>query len=364
MPPKRSKSGSKSAANPGGGKQRGRARKPAKSSDRAPSLFSSIAPGSASAGVGSNASRLGSLGGLRGGGIGGLASGLVGDQSYLRLSTRPLHVLVFLLPLILFYEAAAAFHVIGGEGVEETIRARRILSDFFRVFDVGGIYLPGILVFVVLLLWHFLTRDPWRIRWRVIWLMLLEALIWTPPMLVLGQVLYKLMSGSLGAQPPVNAAIESVSHVLHSALASIGATDATAVAGSGSGGGSGGLASRSLAARAAIAVGAGLYEEMLFRMVGIALFHLILVDLIGLGQKRGTFLAVLLAACAFAFYHDVTVGHAAMASVRWADAGFYIFAGAYFGLIYVWRGFGVVVAVHALYDLAVLVFLTRPPPMS
>jgi hypothetical protein len=322
-----------------------------------------MAPGSAAAGIGSSTGRGGGLG--RGFG-GGLASGLLGDQSYLRLSTRPLHVLVFLLPLILFYEAAAAFHVIGGEGVEETIRARRILSDFFRVFDVGGIYLPGILVFVVLLLWHFLTRDPWRIRWRVIWLMMLEALVWTPPMLVLGQVLYKLMSGSMGAQPPVSGALESMTHAV-TALANLGATPgateaATAAVADHAGTMSGDLASRPMMARAAIAVGAGLYEEMLFRMVGIALFHLILVDLIGMGQRKGTILAVVFAACAFAFYHDVTLGPgvAQAASVRWTDAGFYIFAGLYFGLVYVWRGFGVVVAVHALYDLAVLLILTRP----
>ncbi len=357
MPPKRSKPASKSAGASGGGGgagARGRGRRgKSKRGDSTPSLFASIAPGSAAAGVGSTVSRLG-----------GFTSGLVGDQSYLRLSTRPLHVLVFLLPLIVFYEAAAAFHVIGGAGgVEETIRARRILSDFFRVFDVGGIYLPGILVFVVLLLWHFLTRDPWRVRWRVVWLMLLEALVWTPPMLVLGQVLYKLMSGSLGAQPPVSAAIDtSALHTFTGALHTL-ASQPTIEAATASVADPVGadLASRSLMSRAAIAVGAGLYEEMLFRMVGIALFHLILVDLIGMGQKRGTLLAVVLAACAFAFYHDVTVGNASAASVRWADAGFYIFAGVYFGLIYVWRGFGVVVGVHTLYDLAVLVFLTRPP---
>lgn len=255
------------------------------------------------------------------------------EGSYLRLSARPLHVLVFLLPLILFYEAAAALHVIGSQGVEETIRARRVLGDFFAVFGVGGLYLPGVLVTVVLLLWHVLTRDPWRIRPRVVWMMSLEALVWTPPVLVLGQVLYKLMSGSLGAQPPVTAGLE----VLASSA----------------------LVDRPLMARMAIAVGAGLYEEMLFRMVGIALFHLILVDLIGLGSRKGTVLSVLAAAVAFAAYHDV--GFGAGTGVKWADAAFFIFAGLYFGFVYVWRGFGVVVGVHVLYDLAVLVFFSPKP---
>lgn len=257
------------------------------------------------------------------------------EGSYLRLSARPLHVMVFLLPLILFYEIAAALHIIGAQGVEETIRARRVLGDFFAVFGVGGLYLPGILVTVVLILWHILTRDPWRVRPRVVWMMGLESLVWTPPVLVLGQVLYKLLSGSLGAQPPITAGLE----VLASAEA---------------------FADRPLMARMAIAVGAGLYEEMLFRMVGIALFHLILVDLIGLGSRKGTVLSVVFASIAFAAYHDVGAG--AGGGVRWADAAFYVFAGLYFGLVYVWRGFGVVVGVHVLYDLAVLVFFSPKPP--
>ncbi|MFM9959402.1 MAG: type II CAAX prenyl endopeptidase Rce1 family protein [Phycisphaerales bacterium] len=359
MPSKRTKSGSRAS-----GASRSRRGAGRSGGGSTPSLFAGLRIPTTSS---STTSTRGSGGLFARGGPSSWNSGTAGlasDQSYLRLSTRPLHVLVFLLPLILFYEAAAAFHVLGGSGagdggaavVEETIRARRILADFFAVFDVGGIYLPGILVFVVLMLWHVLTRDPWRIRGRVIWMMFLEALIWTPPMLVLGQVLYKLLSGSMGASPPVTAGLE----LLAASAAGAGGV------GTGAEGGAD-LAQRSLMARAAIAVGAGLYEEMLFRMVGIALFHLILVDLIGMGSKKGTILAVVLAALAFAFYHDVTgaasVGGADVSShVRWADAGFFVFAGIYFGLVYVWRGFGVVVAVHTLYDLAVLVFL-KPPPV-
>lgn len=354
MASKRTKSGSRSSGASRSRRGAGRA-----GAGSTPSLFAGLRLPTASSAASSRASAK-SAGGL----FAGPASwnsgnpGSASDQSYLRLSTRPLHVLVFLLPLILFYEAAAAFHVLGGgsgQGAfEETIRARRILADFFRVFDVGGIYLPGVLVLVVLMLWHVLTRDPWRIHGRVIGMMFLEALIWTPPVLVLGQVLYKMLSGSMGASPPITAGLEVLATAGSSAVSAVGAE------------GGADLANRSLMARAAIAVGAGLYEEMLFRMVGIALFHLILVDLVGMGSKKGTILAVVLAALAFAFYHDVTGpgGEGGLsAHVRWADAGFFVFAGVYFGLVYVWRGFGVVVAVHTLYDLAVLVFL-KPPPVA
>lgn len=267
------------------------------------------------------------------------------DEGYLKLSMRPLYVLAFLLPLIVFYEAAAGFHVIGSAGIEETIRARRVLADVFRVFNVGGLYLPGVLVAVVLLVWHVLKKDPWVLRWRVLGLMALECLVWTPPALVLGQVIYKLMSGNMGAHPPAA--------IMLAAIGAGGGGDATPGAE---------LASRPLLGRAAIAVGAGLYEEMLFRMVAITLIHFIVVDLIGVNNRRGTAASVVLAAAAFALYHDASTAAAAggaVAAFNWANAGFYMFAGLYFGAVYVWRGFGVVVGVHVLYDLAVLVFLRQ-----
>ena len=95
--------------------------------------------------------------------------------------------------------------------------------------------------------------------------------------------------------------------------------------------------------RAAVAIGAGLYEEMLFRMVAIAGLHFVLVDLLGVKETPGRVTAIALAALAFALYHQDASGFP-----------FYLLAGLYFGGIYVWRGFGIVVAVHAIYDLVAL----------
>jgi len=93
------------------------------------------------------------------------------------------------------------------------------------------------------------------------------------------------------------------------------------------------------------------YEELLFRMVGIALVHFIAADLIGLGEKKAGAVAVLLSAVAFGFYHDV---YSESGALQWGLLLYYVAAGVYFGGIFVWRGFGIVVATHALFDLIVL----------
>lgn len=236
---------------------------------------------------------------------------------YADLSTRPLHVLVFLLPLIVAYQLGSALFLSVDESTVQLISAQAVLVRFFEAFGLGGLYLPGIVLVVILLIWHVMVRDPWRVRWRVLGLMLLESLGWMLPLMVLGQIVYRVMSGA----PPLAQA------------------DVTGL---------------SLPGRAAISIGAGLYEEMLFRLVAIALVHLIAADVLGMRELWAWMLAVGVSALLFALYHDVAT-HSG--GIDLASASVFFSAGLYFGALYATRGFGIVVATHALYDLAVLVLL-------
>jgi len=56
-------------------------------------------------------------------------------------------------------------------------------------------------------------------------------------------------------------------------------------------------------AQVVFSVGAGIYEELFFRLVGIALLHALLVDLLKLPEHWGAIAAVMLSAVAFALYH-------------------------------------------------------------
>lgn len=256
-------------------------------------------------------------------------------SGYLARSRSPLHVLVFLLPLIVFYEIGSAVWLAGAEGaLAEDIRARRIVSQMFESFGEYAIYLPGILIVVVLLIWHVLTKDTWKIRWRAIGGMWLESLIWTVPLLVLGQLLYRLLIGDAAPTTVSGAAAALVPALTPDAIAD-----------------------HSLGARATISIGAGLYEELLFRMVAIALIHLLLVDVGGLKNSTGTIAAVVISSAMFAVYHDVGVLPGGPNSIQWAELIFFFAAGLYFGALYMARGLGIVIGVHALYDLAVLVIL-------
>jgi len=243
-------------------------------------------------------------------------------DSYLFLSTRPLHILVFLAPLIALYEAGSLLFLTDPQsGLVETIRAYRLMAGFFDAFGVGGFLLPGVLIVVVLLLWHILVRDKWRIDVPVIPLMLMESAAWALPLLILGQIVVRAMGDDAPAVAAAQAAVP---------FASLGTP-----------------------ARLTIAIGAGLYEELLFRLVGIAFIHLIAVDVAGMDSKAGGWVAVVVSAIAFSLYH----GPVGPAGVDWPALIFFFLAGMFFGGIYLWRGFGIVVAVHAIYDIVVLTLL-------
>ena len=98
-----------------------------------------------------------------------------------------------------------------------------------------------------------------------------------------------------------------------------------------------------------MAVGAGIYEELVFRLIGFAVLHLLLVDLIGLKPRLGTALTLVASAALFSAYHYL--GREAFDPQTFA---FRTAAGLWFGAIFLTRGFGVTAGAHAAYDLLIV----------
>lgn len=245
------------------------------------------------------------------------------EPAYLWWSARPLHVLAFLLPIIIAYEVGAArFLTDATQASIETIRAHRLLTDAFAVFGVSGLYLPAILIVAVLGVWHLMTGDPWRVRPRVLAGMAIESCAWSVPMIVTALLASAVLS--LGLAHPA-AAPQAPSPP---------------------------LGQLSWPALVTVSLGAGIYEELLFRLVAITLVYTILADLVGVPKAWAWGGAITAAAFAFALYHDEAWGDAGQ--VLWRDAAYFTIAGAVFGGIFAWRGFAIVVAVHALMDVALL----------
>jgi hypothetical protein len=243
---------------------------------------------------------------------------MVDKESYFFLSTRPLHTLAFLVPLMVLYELGTLLFLTGN-GMVEVIKARLMLTQALDVFGNVGFHVPPILLTVILLVWHVLERDRWRVRKDVVLGMGLESFLWTLPLFVF-------------------AAIAGTSKVLMMQ----------------SGGGTTSIAELGLPARLTLALGAGIYEELLFRLILIAGLHFVLKDLLRVGEGTTYVIAAFVSAIAFTFYHNIQHPGGG-ADLRLLVV--YMIAGLYFAVLFILRGFGVCVATHATYDVVALSLL-------
>ena len=234
------------------------------------------------------------------------------NDSYWHSAKKPLEVLLFLLPFLVFYELCLVFVLRRDGGGTVTNWAHEALNRYlnFAIPDILGLSFPAIAVVVVLIVWQFLIRAPWTVRFGTLGLMLLESIAWTVPLVVFSRVVHELIP-LVGLQEPVI-----------SELTPLG--------------------------KLAISIGAGLYEELVFRMLLIFLIHTLLVDLLRLPSAPSTLIAVVISAILFTLYHPL---QGADESLSLARVAFYMVAGLSFGGLFVFRGFGIVVAVHSFYDI-------------
>ena len=158
-------------------------------------------------------------------------------------SRRPLTILVFLLPLVALYETGLFVLLPEHRGILTNL-AHETLLRFFAVFGVtAGLAVPAAALLVVLLVGHLLLRERWRVDPLVLGGMLVESAVLVVPLLVLGQVIARSLP----------------------ALADGGALDQR-------------IGELDFLGKLTVSLGAGIFEELVFRMLLVAVLHALLVD--------------------------------------------------------------------------------------
>ncbi|MEY3142508.1 MAG: hypothetical protein RLY21_1001 [Planctomycetota bacterium] len=248
---------------------------------------------------------------------GGSSLSEVVSQGYFDASRRPLEILFFLLPFIALYEYELVRVLRSPEGLVTNGAHLGILRLFDALgFDAAALSLPGLLLVAILVGWHAAQRGPWIVDLGVVGRMYLESAALVVPLLVLAQVAVR-------------------------ALPLAGVDDFGALP---------------LGARIAVSIGAGIYEELVFRLLLIWVLLAALVDFAKFSRKIAVAIAVGLSALAFTVYHPLHAEDGSLIAQRFA---FYFAAGVYFGAVFLLRGFGIVVATHALYDIATALLAAR-----
>ena len=233
-------------------------------------------------------------------------------NSYWRSTRSPLYSFLFTVPLFLIYEIGI-FLTSSDDMFVLRNGADALMRQILATFGIAGLYWVGAIFFIGFIITFILQRKYWeetQIHSDYFLLMMMESVAWSVLIYFLMSNVYLLLMNPTGSM---------------------------------------------LVQQVTLAVGAGIYEEFLFRVLLIAGISVILGFIFQWSDKTRNWAAMVIAAGIFSSFHFIG---------EYGDFfSFNIFmvrflAGIALGTLYFLRGFGITAWSHAVYDLIVLTRMT------
>ena len=233
-------------------------------------------------------------------------------NSYWRSTRSPLYSFLFTIPLFLIYEIGI-FLTSSDDMFVLRNGADALMRQILATFGIAGLYWVGAIFFIGFIITFILQRKFWeetQIHSDYFLLMMMESVAWSVLIYFFMSNVYLLLMNPTGSM---------------------------------------------LVQQVTLAVGAGIYEEFLFRVLLIAGISVILGFIFQWSDKSRNWAAMVIAAGIFSSFHFIG---------EYGDFfSFNIFmvrflAGIVLGTLYFLRGFGITAWSHAVYDLIVLTRMT------
>jgi hypothetical protein len=239
------------------------------------------------------------------------------SDDYWALARQPLHCLLFLLPLLIAYEIGVAL-TDGGDSTTARNGADYWMRSGMHLMGLKHPLLLPLIVVGLLAVWQLAGQFRWKPSAGTLFGMLAESALFGSCLVVLGQ-------------------LQDLAFRSHLGQLAQGAYPAIP------------LAQPGTLPRVISYIGAGVYEEVLFRLCLIPVSYVLLRALL-IPRRPAILLSVLTTSILFSAAHYV--GPAADQLTLFSFL-FRALAGVYFALLFVTRGFGITVGSHAAYDLIV-----------
>lgn len=231
-------------------------------------------------------------------------------EHYFYVTQRPWPSLLFILPGLLVFELFSYFRdptrPLGSQLV-----ATYLIDTMVTSFGRSAFYVPALLAVAILMATHIAGRHPWKFDPFVLPGMLGESFIWTVPLLVFGRILQTAQLASQAREQWMDQLLRSL--------------------------------------------GAGIYEELVFRLMCITFLAILLVNVFNLPRTPSLIFSILVSAGLFAAQHHRPFG------IEPFQAQVFTFrtvAGLYLAGLFIFRGFGIACGCHALYNV-ILVTIPR-----
>jgi len=275
-------------------------------------------------------------------------------DSYFERTSRPIYAIVFLLPFIIFYELGT---ILINTDVLNELQVRVVafvwLQKLLESLGFGGKFVwvaPPLAAIVILVALQITSKKEWRFWPGDIPPMVIECTLLAVPLIVLTLFL----SGSTGPQSDIAQFDTGVlrTQAERSRSPSLVGTNSLSSPTTEAGGTQ--TESQSVWPSIVIGIGAGIYEELVFRLILICVLMLLFQDVLGLSRKSSIILSVLISALLFSAHHhiDFLSGQANAADpFTLGRFAFRTIAGVYFAVLFAIRGFGITAGTHAFYDI-------------
>ena len=275
------------------------------------------------------------------------------QDSYLERTSRPVYALVFLLPFIVVYELGTI--LINTNVLRQYWQGRVVAFAWLqRLLEYLGFssklawLATPLMVVLILVALQLASRKRWRILIGDLVPMFVECILLALPLIVFSLFLntqakpqfqtVPLSAGSTQLRTETVPICASAQNGNSLPAEENGTTHEPAIR---------------MLADIVTGIGAGIYEELVFRLILICLLMLLFQDLLRLNHKNAIIISVLVSAALFSAYHhiDFSSGQLYQRNVfSWMEFSFRTVAGVYFAALFAIRGFGITAGTHACYD--------------
>ena len=224
-------------------------------------------------------------------------------KSYYHRSKSLANSFLFILPLLVLYEVGIAMQ---GSGIKNT--ADVVIKTPLNLFGKNGSLIFNLLVIAFLFVSVFYIEKEYRFSSLIFIPMLLEGAVYALFMgYVLGYVVYEMLFPLALAKPFSTDVWQGI----------------------------------------VLSIGAGVYEEIVFRLLLVTLLYFIFTKLLKIKKPLSAIASVLIGAFIFTSVHYIGT---LKDSFTYAGFTFRLLAGLVLSAIFMFRGLGVVVYTHAIYD--------------
>lgn len=290
--------------------------------------------------------------------------------SYLERTSRPIYALAYLLGFIILYEIGSV--LINTDVLTESLTSPQVrVVAFVWVRNLLGylgftqrwtwVATPLVLV-VILMALQITSRTPWRVYLKDFIPMTVECILLAVPLIVLSMVMSHTSAAEMqagyvdGYGLVAGQATACAQPIAPGPTVSLAAQDTSPIAEQAPGGPDHGVI-----ADMVTGIGAGIYEELVFRLILICLLMMVFQDILGVSKAASIVLSVGIAAVLFSAHHHIFFVDG---SIKFGEPFtlikflFRTLAGVYFAVIFAFRGFSITAGTHAFYNIIAAVLNT------